>query len=60
MTGSSHLIDNLGLLAHETALLVATAAGLDDESVRAAVDRVERQQGHGREGAAPLGERGLE
>src|SRR5674476_562797 len=36
MTGSSHLIDNLGLLAHETALLVATAAGLDDESVRAA------------------------
>jgi maleylpyruvate isomerase len=36
MTGSSHLSDNLGLLAHETALLVTTAAGLDDESVRAA------------------------
>jgi maleylpyruvate isomerase len=36
MTGSSHLSDNLGLLAHETALLVTTAAGLDDETLRAA------------------------
>jgi maleylpyruvate isomerase len=31
----SHLSDNLVLLARETALMVATAAGLDDESVRA-------------------------
>ena len=36
MTGSSHLSDNLALLAHETALLVATATGLNDETLRAA------------------------
>ena len=36
MSASSHLSDNLVLLAHETSLLVATAAALDDESVRAA------------------------
>jgi maleylpyruvate isomerase len=36
MSAASHLSDNLVLLAHETALLVATAASLDDESVRAA------------------------
>jgi len=36
MTTSSHLSDNLGLLAHETSLLMRTAAGLDDETVRAA------------------------
>ncbi len=36
MTDSSHLSDNLALLAHETALLVGTAATLDDESIRAA------------------------
>jgi maleylpyruvate isomerase len=34
MTGSSHLNDNLVLLAHETSLLTTTAAGLDDESIR--------------------------
>jgi len=32
----SHLSDNLVLLAQETSLLVHTAAGLDDETVRAA------------------------
>jgi maleylpyruvate isomerase len=32
---SSHLSDNLVLLAHETALLTQTAAGLDDETIRA-------------------------
>jgi len=36
MTTSSHLADNLALLAHETTLLMRTAAGLDDESVRVA------------------------
>jgi maleylpyruvate isomerase len=36
VTDSSHLSDNLALLAHETALLVSSAADLDDESVRAA------------------------
>ena len=36
MTPSSHLSDNLVLLAHETSLLMATAAGLNDETVRAA------------------------
>jgi maleylpyruvate isomerase len=35
MTASSHLSDNLALLAHETSLLVATAAALDDSTVRA-------------------------
>jgi len=35
MTTSSHLSDNLALLSHETSLLLATAAGLDDEAVRA-------------------------
>jgi maleylpyruvate isomerase len=35
MTTPSHLSDNLALLAHETALLVRTAAGLDDKTVRA-------------------------
>jgi maleylpyruvate isomerase len=34
MTTSSHLADNLALLAHETSLLMRTAAGLDDESIR--------------------------
>lgn len=32
----SHLSDNLALLARETSLLVATAADLDDETIRAA------------------------
>lgn len=32
---TSHLSDNLALLAHETALLVGTASGLDDQSIRA-------------------------
>jgi len=36
MTASSHLADNLDLLAHETGLLMGTATGLDDESIRAA------------------------
>ncbi len=36
MTTSSHLADNLALLAHETSLLMRTAAGLDDESIRVA------------------------
>lgn len=36
MTPSSHLSDNLVLLAHETSLLMATAAGLNEETVRAA------------------------
>jgi len=36
MTASSHLSDNLVLLARETSLLVATAAGLDQRDVRAA------------------------
>jgi maleylpyruvate isomerase len=36
MNTSSHLSDNLALLAHETGLLMRTAAGLDDEAVRAA------------------------
>jgi maleylpyruvate isomerase len=36
MTSSSHLPENLALLAHETSLLMHTAAGLDDESVRVA------------------------
>lgn len=35
MTNPSHLSDNLILLSHETTLLLATAAGLDDEAVRA-------------------------
>jgi maleylpyruvate isomerase len=35
MTASSHLADNLALLGHETTLLVATAASLDDDAVRA-------------------------
>jgi maleylpyruvate isomerase len=33
---ASHLSDNLVLLAHQTSLLVATAAALDDETIRAA------------------------
>lgn len=32
---TSHLSDNLALLAHETALLVGTASSLDDQSIRA-------------------------
>lgn len=36
MTSSSHLSDNLALLAHETSSLILTAQGLDDRSVRAA------------------------
>jgi len=32
----SHLSDNLTLLAHETTLLVRTASGLDDQTIRAA------------------------
>lgn len=36
MNTSSHLSDNLALLAHETSLLMRTAAGLDDESVQVA------------------------
>ena len=36
MTTSSHLSDNLVLLAHETGLLLGTAADLNDETVRAA------------------------
>jgi maleylpyruvate isomerase len=32
---TSHLSDNLALLAHETSLLVGTASGLDDRSIRA-------------------------
>ena len=36
MTSSSHLADNLALLAQETSLLMRTAAGLDDESIRVA------------------------
>ncbi|NMM22713.1 MAG: maleylpyruvate isomerase family mycothiol-dependent enzyme [Phycicoccus sp.] len=34
MTTSSHLSDNLSLLAHETSLLMRTAAGLDDDAMR--------------------------
>jgi len=33
MNATSHLSDNLALLAHETRLLMTTAASLDDESV---------------------------
>jgi maleylpyruvate isomerase len=33
MNTSSHLADNLALLAHETSLLMRTAAGLDDEAI---------------------------
>jgi maleylpyruvate isomerase len=36
MTTSSHLADNLALLAQETSLLMRSAAGLDDESIRVA------------------------
>ena len=36
MNTPSHLPDNLELLAHETGLLMRTAAGLDDESIRGA------------------------
>ena len=36
MNATSHLSDNLLLLAHETSLLIRTAAGLDDETIRAA------------------------
>jgi maleylpyruvate isomerase len=35
MTAGSHLSDNLTLLAHETSLLMRTAAGLDDRTIRA-------------------------
>jgi maleylpyruvate isomerase len=35
MTAPSHLSDNLALLAHETSLLMRTAAGLDDRAIRA-------------------------
>ena len=34
MNISSHVSDNLALLAHETSLLTRTAAGLDDETVQ--------------------------
>src|SRR5665811_1388296 len=33
MNTSSHLSDNLSMLAHETSLLMRTAAGLDDEAL---------------------------
>jgi maleylpyruvate isomerase len=36
MSGSSHLSDNLDLLAHETSLLLSSAAGLDDKGIRVA------------------------
>lgn len=36
VTASSHLLDNLRLLAHESGLLVATAATFDDQSIQAA------------------------
>ena len=36
MSSSSHLSDNLALLEHETSLLVHTAGGLDDETIRVA------------------------
>lgn len=36
MKTSSHLSDNLSLLAHETSLLMATAVDLDDEAMRRA------------------------
>ena len=36
MNTPSHLSDNLSLLAHETSLLMRTAAGLDDEAIRRA------------------------
>ena len=36
MNTPSHLPDNLELLAHETGLLMRTAAGLDDDSIRGA------------------------
>ncbi|MEO8556301.1 MAG: maleylpyruvate isomerase family mycothiol-dependent enzyme [Actinomycetota bacterium] len=36
MNTSSHLSENLALLAHETAELVRTASGLDDEALRGA------------------------
>jgi maleylpyruvate isomerase len=36
MKASSHLSDNLVLLAHETGLLMRTAAALDDETIRVA------------------------
>jgi maleylpyruvate isomerase len=35
MTATSHLSDNLVLLDHETSLLLRTANGLDDQSIRA-------------------------
>jgi maleylpyruvate isomerase len=35
MTSSSHLSENLSLMAHETGLLMRTAAGLDENSIRA-------------------------
>src|SRR5665647_470777 len=34
MNTPSHLSDNLSLLAHETSLLMRTAAGLDDVAMR--------------------------
>jgi maleylpyruvate isomerase len=36
MTATSHLSDNLALLDHETSLLLRTATGLDDQSIREA------------------------
>src|SRR5450756_2224170 len=36
MSTSSHLSDNLVLLAHETSLLMHTAAALDDDTIRVA------------------------
>jgi maleylpyruvate isomerase len=35
VTATSHLSDNLALLAHETALLVASAGAMDDQSIQA-------------------------
>ena len=36
MSSSSHLADNLALLAHETSLLISTASALDDQTIRVA------------------------
>jgi maleylpyruvate isomerase len=33
MSSSSHLADNLALLAHETSLLISTASALDDQTI---------------------------
>jgi len=36
MNSSSHVSDNLALLAHETSLLISTATALDHETIRVA------------------------